>query len=676
MLVPARPARTAHTARRILLPAALALAFTTFALPGATAQTETAPAAPAATRTGVVAPTPNLVVEGIPPIPAQLAADLRAYTEARAAAFNDWHPTRHELLISTRFGNTAQLHLVQQPLGMRRQLTFFEEPVGGGSFDPLAGEFFIFSRDAGGSEFHQLYRHDFADGRVTLLSDGGRSQNRPSAWSPDHRLLAYSSTRRNGSDRDLYLMDPRDPQGSDRLVLQVSGGGWGIADWSPDGATWLVSEFISVNESHLWLLDLADGRLRELTPRARGGVAHASATFTRDGKAVLYATDLDSEFRRLFLHDLTTGQARPVTAGFRGDVRGVSLAEDGRRGVFIVSEDGVDRAYLLDLATLAYAPIPGLPIGQLGGAAWHRDSRHVAFNAGSARAVSDVHVLDADTGRVTRWTESELGGLVADTLAEPELVKWTSFDGLEISGFLYRPPARFEGPRPVIINIHGGPEAQALPVFLGRNNYFLNELGVAMIFPNVRGSTGFGKTFVTLDNGKLREDAVKDIGALLDWIALQPELDASRVMVTGVSYGGYMTLASAVHYSDRLRCALNVVGISNFITFLENTESYRRDLRRVEYGDERDPEMRAFFERISPLNHAERITIPMFIVQGANDPRVPRGEAIQMVERIRAAGGTVWYLEAKDEGHGFRKKANADFQFYATVMFVREHLLP
>ncbi len=622
-----------------------------------------------------ITPTSNLVVEGIPPIPAAIAEEVKRYTESRSAGFAGWHPTRLEMLVSTRFGNTPQLHLVSAPMGARRQMTFFDEPVGTGGFDPLGGEFFLFSRDRGGNEFSQLYRYDLADGRVTLLTDGGRSQNGFSAWSPDFRLRAYGSTRRNGADRDIYVMDPRDPQATDRLVLAVSGGGWGVQDWSPDGKTLLVGEMISVNESHLWLVDVATGAKREFTPRAERGVVNGSADFTKDGKGVLYGTDRGSEFQRLVYRDLATGAERVVTEGFRGDVSGASLSHDGKRAVFTVSEDGVDRAFLLDVATLTHRPIAGLPVGQLSGGGWHRDNRHVAFTASSARSVGDVHVLDVDTGAVTRWTESELGGLVAANLSEPALVKWTSFDGLEISGFLYRPPARFAGKRPVIINIHGGPEGQSLPVFIGRNNYLLNELGVAILFPNVRGSTGFGKTFVALDNGPKREDSVKDIGALLDWIARQPDLDASRVMVTGGSYGGYMTLACAVHYSDRLRCALSVVGISNFITFLTNTESYRRDLRRVEYGDERDPEMRAVFERISPLNNAERIRIPMFIVQGANDPRVPRGESIQMVERIRANGGPVWYLEAKDEGHGFRKKSNADFQFHATVMFIREHLL-
>jgi dipeptidyl aminopeptidase/acylaminoacyl peptidase len=331
--------------------------------------------------------------------------------------------------------------------------------------------------------------------------------------------------------------------------------------------------------------------------------------------------------------------------------------------------------YLMDVPTRRYRRVEELPTGVISGARWHRDNRHAGLVINSARSPSDVYVLDTANGTVRRWTESELGGIAAGELREPELIRWRSFDGLEITGFHYKPAARFIGRRPVIISIHGGPESQSQPVFLGRNNFLLNELGVAILYPNLRGSRGFGKTFLKLDNGRLREDAVRDIGALLDWIRTQPDLDPERVMVTGGSYGGYMTLAAAVHYNHRIRCALDVVGISNFVTFLENTESYRRDLRRAEYGDERDPEMRAFLQSISPLNHAAKITKPLFIVQGANDPRVPRSEAIQMVETIRRNGGPVWYLEGKDEGHGFRKKANADFQFYATILFVRQYLV-
>jgi dipeptidyl aminopeptidase/acylaminoacyl peptidase len=623
-----------------------------------------------------IKPSGNLVAEGIPAIPAKVAVEARRYTEARSAGFAAWHSKRMEMLVATRFGATAQLHQVAAPLGMRRQLTFFDEPVTSATYEPTKGEYFVFSRDSGGNEFGQLYRYDVADGRVTLLTDGGRSQNAAGDWSPDGKWLVYMSTRRNGSDRDAYVVDPRKPKETDRLVAQLPGGGWSAGGWSPDAATLLLEEYVSVNESHLWLLNVASGEKRELTPQAEKGVSYGGAEFAADGKSVFLTTDRGAEYKRLLRRNLADGKESVVVEGFAGDVNAFALSKDGRRMVFTVSESGVERAFLLDVASGKYAPIAGVSAAQIGLGGWRDDHRYFAFEMGGARSAGDVHTLDADTGAVTRWTESELGGVVAETLSEPELVKWKSFDGLEISGFLYKPDAqRFPGPRPVIINIHGGPEGQSTPTFLGRGNYFLNELGVAFLFPNVRGSVGFGKTFATLDNGQKREDSVRDIGALLDWLSSQPGLDTKRVMVTGGSYGGYMALACATHFSQRLRCAVDVVGISNFISFLENTESYRRDLRRVEYGDERDPAMRATFERISPLNNASKITIPMFIVQGANDPRVPRGEATQMVAKIRANGGPVWYLEAKDEGHGFKKKPNADYQFYATVAFVREHLL-
>jgi dipeptidyl aminopeptidase/acylaminoacyl peptidase len=621
-----------------------------------------------------IKPAANLVVEGVPGIPAALAGDVRRYTESRTASFSSWHPQRVEMLVSTRFGNTAQVHAVTAPLGMRRQLTFFEEPIGGGSYDPRDGAFFIFAKDTGGDEFRQLYRYDFADGAVVRLTDGGRSQNGGAVWSTAGDRIAYTSTRRNGADRDIYVQDPRAP-GSDRRVAELAGGGWGIADWSPDDRTLLVVEYVSINESHLWLVDAASGPRRELTPRAEKGVAYGAAAFSTDGKGVYLTTDRDAEFQRLAYLDLATRQYTWLTADLPHDVDEFALSDDGRTIAFITNEAGLNRLHLLDTATRAHRPVAGTPVASLSGIEWHRDGRHLGFTVSSPRSAADAYVLDAASGQLTRWTESELGGLVADQLSEAEPIAWKSFDGLQITGFLYRPSAKFTGPRPVIINIHGGPESQSKPGFLGRWNYFLNELGTAIIFPNVRGSTGFGKTFVALDNGAKREDSVKDIGALLDWIATQPGLDASRIMVTGGSYGGYMTLASAVHFNDRIRCSLDVVGISNFVTFLQNTESYRRDLRRVEYGDERDPAMRALLEKISPLNRAKEITKPLFIVQGANDPRVPRTEARQMYETVKANGGPVWYLEAKDEGHGFRKKANADFQFYATVLFVREHLL-
>ncbi|KAB2837392.1 MAG: S9 family peptidase, partial [Burkholderiales bacterium] len=298
------------------------------------------------------------------------------------------------------------------------------------------------------------------------------------------------------------------------------------------------------------------------------------------------------------------------------------------------------------------------------------------FSLNSARGPSEIHSVDPESGKVTQWTRAYAPqGIDVASFSEQKVVRWPSFDGRQISGLLSMPPKRFTGKRPVLVVIHGGPEGQATIGFLARYQYYLQELGLALIQPNVRGSTGFGKTFMTLDNGRLREDSVKDIGALLDWIARQPDLDAWRVLVGGGSYGGYMSLAVATHYADRIAGAIDVVGISHFVTFLENTESYRRDLRRVEYGDERDADMRAFLDRISPLTNAHKIKKPLLVVQGKNDPRVPYTEAEQIVAKARANGTPVWYLRADNEGHGFARKENADFQLYTTILFMQQTIL-
>jgi len=622
----------------------------------------------------VIAPAENLVVDGVPAIPASMAADVRRYTESRSSGLADWHPTRRELLISTRFGNTPQIHRVKAPLGARTQLTFFDEPIGGATYEPVQGGYFLFTRDIGGNEFGQIYRYDVATGAVTLLTDGGRSQNGGIRWSTRGDRVAYGSTRRNGADRDVYIMDPLAPTGTRRL-LEVQGGGWSAIDWSPDDRQLLVGEYLSVNQSRLYLVDVASGNRTPLIPDERDTVSYGDAEFSRDGRGIYLTTDAGSEFQRLAYLDLATRRITPLTASINWDVDGFDLSPNGRTIAFAANEAGVSRLYLMDTRSRRIRPVANVPVGNIGSANWHERLPLLGFTVSSARSPSDVYALDVMTGAVTRWTESELGGLIASDLVEPSLIRWKSFDAREITGFYYRPPVRFTGKRPVIINIHGGPEGQYQPGFLGRSNYFLNELGVAIIYPNVRGSTGYGKAFVKLDNGMKREDSVKDIGALFDWIAQQPELDANRVMVTGGSYGGYMTLAVATNYNDKICCALDIVGISNFNTFLKNTESYRRDLRRAEYGDERDPQMQAFFERIAPINNASRISKPLFVVQGGNDPRVPRTEAEQIVARVKQNGNPVWYLMAKDEGHGFRKKNNVDFQFYSTVEFIRRFLL-
>jgi len=622
----------------------------------------------------LVTPGANLVVEGIPPIPASLAERVERYSDFRSASFQGWHPARREMLITTRFADTNQVHMVRQPQGARTQLTFYADRVAKASFQPVHGRYFVFTKDTGGGEWFQLYRQDVASGDVTLLTDG-KSRNQGVVWDRTGTRIAYNSTRRNGKDVDLYTMDPANPA-SDRLLATVEGGGWFPADWSPDGKQIAVVEFVSVNESHIWLFDAATGQKRLLTPKTAGEpVAYRDVRFSRDGKGLYVTTDRDFEFLRLALVDLATLEHKYLTTSIPWDVDQFDLTDDGKSIAFVTNEAGTSRLRLMDTATQRERAGPQLPVGAIGGLAWHANGRDLGFSMTTARSPADAYSLDTVEGRVTRWTTSETGGLDTSTFADAQAVEWKSFDGRAITGFLYQPPARFTGRRPVIIDIHGGPEGQSKPRFLGRDNYLLNELGIAVLFPNIRGSTGYGKSFLKLDNGFLREDSYKDIAALIDWIKAHPHLDGDRILVTGASYGGHMALAVATNYSDKICCSIPVVGMSDLVTFLENTESYRRDLRRVEYGDERDPKMREFLQRIAPMAKARNITRPLFVVQGRNDPRVPHTEATQMVATVRKGGTPVWFLMANDEGHGFAKRKNRDFQFYSTILFIQEYLL-
>ncbi|WP_114950880.1 S9 family peptidase [Sphingosinicella terrae] len=650
--------RLKYLALAAAFPATLA-----FAQPAA----RTAPQTPAPPAETAAVPKPAaLVADGIPPVPAELARATRPYMEYRTAGFAGWHPRDRSMLIATRFANTSQLHRVAMPMGARTQISFEEEPVSG-SWSP-AGDVLVARRDTGGNEFYQLYRLD--DGRFHLLTDG-RSRNNLSAWSQDGRLIAYSSTRRNGTDSDLYVMDPRDPS-TDRRVAEVEGGGWAILDFSPDNARAIVVEYISVTKSNLHLLDLATGAMTPVGDHDRD-VAFGGALFARDG-TLWVTSDEGSEFQRLGRLDVASGRFTPVVADLEWDVDSFDIAPDGSFVAFVANEAGMSRLRLLDPATGRTRLVEGLPAGLIGGleiAPWG----DIGLTFTSARSAADAYSVDPRTLAVTRWTQSETGGLDPDVNVEPELVEVRSFDGERVSGFLYRPDAaRFPGPRPLIVSIHGGPEAQARPGFLGRNNYLLNELGVALFLPNVRGSTGYGKRFVGLDNGPAqRENSVRDIGAFLDRLAADPALDRNRIAVTGGSYGGYMCYASAILYGERLKAANCIVAISNFVTFLENTQSYRRDLRRVEYGDECTE--REALLRISPLTRVNELDIPLMVVTGANDPRVPASEADQIVQAVRSQGRTAWHLLGQNEGHGFARKENADYQFWTSLMFWQQHLL-
>jgi dipeptidyl aminopeptidase/acylaminoacyl peptidase len=621
-----------------------------------------------------ITPNENLVAEGIPKIPAALAESARRYGDYRTASFESWHPGRREMLIETRFGDTNQVHQVRFPGGARTQLTFFPDRIAFASYQPVNGDSFFFLKDVGGGEFFQVYRYDLPTGDITLLTDG-KSRNTSPRWSYQGDRIAYGSTKRTGNDVDIWVVNANDPA-SARIVAQMEGGGWDISDWSPDGKQLMATNQISAAEAYVWLVDVSSGKKELLTPKTGGDtVASSNAHFAKDGKGVYFTSDQDSEFLRLVYLDLASRKTAVLTPSLNWDVDEFDLSSDGNWIAFASNEDGISVLHVLDTKTKKEAPVPKLPVGVLSGIQWRKNSREVGFSLTSASRANDAYSLDVVSGKIERWTTSETGGLNTSGFAEPQLIHWKSWDDRSISGFLYKPTAKFTGKHPVIIDIHGGPEGQVRPDFLGRDNYFINELGVAMIFPNVRGSTGYGKTFQKLDNGSLREGSYKDINSLLDWIQTQPDLDSSKVMITGGSYGGFMTLAVATNYNDRICCSVDVVGPSNLVTFLEHTSPYRQDLRRVEYGDERDPKMREFLESIAPANKAKNITKPLFVIAGQNDPRVPASESAQMVAVVRKNGTPVWWLLGKDEGHGFAKKKNRDFEFYATIEFVKEYLV-
>jgi dipeptidyl aminopeptidase/acylaminoacyl peptidase len=615
----------------------------------------------------------NLVLENIPAMPSERSVLLENYLQARSASFVDWLPDG-SMLITTRFADTAQLHRVSQPLGSREQLTFSREPVSVARAPQVPNAAaFVFFRDQGGDENSQLYAYDLATRMTKLLTDG-RSRHTSAVWSHDGRRIAFAGNGRDGVSMDIYVAEVPSTL-PPRLLVNGMSKTWTVLDWSPDGTRILIENIVSVNEGYVFSVDAVSGVMTPIDPAAER-VGIVDARFSPDGRAVYLISDRGSEFAQLRRVDLVTGAATILTAHIPWDIDKFDVSRDGRYLFYVANADGYSQPTLVDLISQQEISVP-LARAQIGGAKFDRSGTRLALSVQTAIAPADVWVLDIGRNALTRWTQSEIGPVDASKFVDAELIRYPTFDRVagrqrQIPAFVYRP--RAPGPHPVIIDIHGGPEGQSTPDFRAFTQFLVNELGCIVIQPNVRGSTGYGKSYVLLDNGRLREDSVKDIGTLLVWVGQQRDMDAKRVIVMGGSYGGYMTLASLVHFGDRLLGGVNTVGISNFVTFLQNTSAYRRDLRRVEYGDERDPKTRAFLQRISPTNNAARIKKPLLIVQGLNDPRVPASESEQMVAKIRAQGGEVWYLAAKDEGHGFRKKANRDFYLQTVAQFIAQHV--
>ncbi len=618
----------------------------------------------------------SIKMQGVPPIPQALLERVAPYLETRSARLLGWLPAGGGI-IRTRFASTDQLHLVAHPLGARHQLTFYEEPVRQAWVSPnRATAQLAFLRDRGGDENYGIYLLDLKTRATRELTEPGTRNGAP-VWSPDGGRLAFYSNRRDGKNWDIYLaeLDSQEPATA-VLETEPDSGGWWPLDFSPDGSRLLVEQYFSINDARLWILDLPSNDLQRVAlPPA--GVNQAG--FARDGGGLWVSVDAFGEFRQLVRLNPSSGEHDSLTDHLNWDVELFAQSDDGEWLAYTVNENGFSQLTVVNLSQGVELDLPSLPGARVDQLSFQPGGSALGLTVSDARAPGNVFRLDPQSAapRFEQWTASEAGGLNTAHFSAAVSIQFPTFDQVngqprKLQALVYPPASR--GPHPVLIDIHGGPEGQAKPSFDAALQLFVTELGFAVLRPNVRGSAGFGRSFLELDNGTRREDAVRDIGALLDFIATQPALDEKRVAVIGGSYGGYMVLASLARYSDRLLGGIDRVGISNFVSFLENTSDYRRALRRAEYGDETDPAMRAFLESISPTRQVDRLTSPLLIFQGRNDPRVPASESRQMVAQIEKAGGEIWYMEAQNEGHGIRRKANQRL-YLAAVSYFLEQLL-
>ncbi|MEZ5709132.1 MAG: prolyl oligopeptidase family serine peptidase [Blastomonas sp.] len=615
-----------------------------------------------------IRPPRALVIDGAPPVPAAMTLDSKDYLEPSTARFASWDAQHRAMIVARRTREVTQLFRVDRPGGALHQLSFARDPVRGAYPSP-DGSILLVDKDKDGDEAYQIYA--LVSGRLKPITDGS-SRNQAGPWSPDGRYFAFGSNQRTGVYDDIHVFDSK--RGRVNVLLETLSGGWAPIDFTPDGTSLLVFNYVSAQSSQLHLIDMDKGAIRQLTRDTEPAV-YAGLQFAPDG-TLWAATDKGGDALRIGTIDMASGAFEPLLDFAPFDVASFRIAPDGRHLALVVNHAGMSELYLHDIAKGTSRRVETLEAGVIGGLEW-APWGELGFSFSSNRSAGDAYSLDPDSMAVRRWTisDGDNPALAANVL--PELVEISSFDGEAMSGLLFRPdPARHPGPRPAIISLHGGPEGQATARFIGRSNYLVNELGIAIFYPNVRGSTGFGRRFMNLDDGPFRrEDALSDVGAFLDVLASDAAIDAGRIGVTGSSYGGYLCYASTIRFGAHLRAANCNVAISSFVTFLENTQSYRRDLRRAEYGDERDPLERAKLEEISPLTQANRIAVPLLVVTGLNDPRVPPSEAEQIVSAIRANGGTAWHLKARNEGHGFARRENLDYRFFLTQLFWRRNLL-
>lgn len=634
------------------------------------------------------------------------------YLNIRSANAPALSQTGDRVAFLTNITGTSQVWMVSAAGGWPDQLTFYTDRVDFLQMSP-DGTGFIFGKAKGGDENAQLYWLSAAGSQIRALTAAPKIRHNFGAWSHDGKKISYSSNKRNPDYFDVYIMDVA--TGKEQLVYQQDGSNGAVA-WSFDDRQLVIAhegEELSL-DNDLYLVDIATKQATHLTPH-EGSAEFGDVFFVRDGRSILFSTNDKREFQSLARMDLQTRRVE-ILDDTQWDVGSTEMSDDGRMFAYTINREGFSELYLREVkadGTLGpkgnAVALPGKGIAT--NLDFSGDNRKLAFSFNGARFNTDVWLYDMESRALAQVTHSSRAGIPQSSFVEPELIHYKSFDGREIPAWYYRPQASVtanvgassvqvavvngttqpitgtvsvsggqatlsanaRSALPVIVSVHGGPEGQSRPDFNAVNQYFLSR-GYAILAPNVRGSTGYGKTYTHLDDVRKREDSVKDLAAAVDWLKTQGGADPQRIAVMGGSYGGYMTLAAITLYPDIWSAAVDTVGIANFESFLKNTSGYRRKLREVEYGSlERDMD---FLRSISPLSKVARIKTPLMVIQGKNDPRVPYTEAEQIVKALRERGAPVEYKLFEDEGHGVNKLSNRLIVYPQMVDFLDRYMKP
>ncbi len=589
--------------------------------------------------------------------------DFERYLNIRSAYHPAWLISGKSVAFLTDITGTPQIWAVDKSGGWPDQLTFFQDKVWSLSTSPT-GEQLVCTRDIGGNERYQLFLVSPDGCQISRLTQDDQAIHHFGCWSHDGRKIAYVSNGRNGIHFDVYVrsLDEETPQ-----MHYQSDGNYRVGCWSPDDDQLILGHEISSAQQKLMLLDLKSGDIRQLTPA--GSPASYQQVHWPVKNNVYLLSDQGRDNMGLARLDVESGELKYL-AEDSWDIEWLAISKDVKTLAYTVNEDGYSQLYFYQLQTGRVSQVTGLAEGVISDPVFSPDGEMLAVSIQNPRHNLNIWLVDVSSMTCRQLTHSSLAGIPQDSLVAPELIHYPTFDGRSIPAFFYR-PSGVEPPLPVILYVHGGPASQILPDFDPRFQFFLNK-GYAILAPNVRGSSGYGKEYMALDDVRLRMDSVTDLKYAVEWLRTSGVADPQRIAIYGRSYGGFMVLAAVTTHPELWAAAIDVVGIGNWVTFLENTGSWRRSHREKEYGSlEND---RDFLASISPIHQVDRIQAPMLVIHGANDPRVPVSEAEQIVESLRGRDHPVEYLCYPDEGHKISKLKNWIDSFNKMAEFLAQYL--